>query len=190
MKKLMIALAAMGVALGVQAAAVTWTITNVYKGNDSDKASGIAYVFLNTTALDTSSWTDATSAMAWINANALGKNGTAFSWQGSDGNFGMNTATDPALLGLTADGTTKYQLYAVIFDTTSVTDASNYYVTDAMSKGKAIANSSTTTQFSIGDQLSKSQAPGNWSSVAAPEPTSGLLLLLGMAGLALKRKRA
>lgn len=33
----------------------------------------------------------------------------------------------------------------------------------------------------------------NWSSVAAqsvPEPTSGLLLLLGMAGLALKRKRA
>ena len=29
---------------------------------------------------------------------------------------------------------------------------------------------------------------GHWSSV--PEPTSGLLMLLGMAGLALKRKRA
>ena len=29
-----------------------------------------------------------------------------------------------------------------------------------------------------------------WSTVAAPEPTSGLLLLIGMAGLALKRKRA
>ncbi|MBR3923740.1 MAG: PEP-CTERM sorting domain-containing protein [Kiritimatiellae bacterium] len=30
-----------------------------------------------------------------------------------------------------------------------------------------------------------------WTEVsAAPEPTSGLLLLLGMAGLALRRKRA
>ncbi len=31
---------------------------------------------------------------------------------------------------------------------------------------------------------------GDWKSTAVPEPTSGLLLLLGMAGLALKRKRA
>lgn len=31
----------------------------------------------------------------------------------------------------------------------------------------------------------------NWSTMSAvPEPTSGLLLLLGMAGLALRRKRA
>lgn len=31
---------------------------------------------------------------------------------------------------------------------------------------------------------------GNFQAVAVPEPTSGLLLLLGVAGLALKRKRA
>ena len=30
----------------------------------------------------------------------------------------------------------------------------------------------------------------DWQSYSVPEPTSGLLLLLGMAGLALKRKRA
>ena len=29
-----------------------------------------------------------------------------------------------------------------------------------------------------------------WSTAAVPEPTSGLLLLIGMAGLALRRKRA
>ena len=35
-------------------------------------------------------------------------------------------------------------------------------------------------------------AAGDWSTMsgAVPEPTSGLLLLIGMAGLALKRKRA
>jgi len=31
---------------------------------------------------------------------------------------------------------------------------------------------------------------GSWTAASVPEPTSGLLLLLGMAGLALKRKRA
>ena len=38
--------------------------------------------------------------------------------------------------------------------------------------------------------LGTSSTPTAWSTAAVPEPTSGLLLLLGMAGLALKRKRA
>ena len=36
--------------------------------------------------------------------------------------------------------------------------------------------------------LSETATVGKWSAV--PEPTSGLLLLLGVAGIALKRKRA
>ena len=35
-----------------------------------------------------------------------------------------------------------------------------------------------------------SGSAGAWTTSAVPEPTSGLLLLLGVAGLALKRKRA
>ena len=31
---------------------------------------------------------------------------------------------------------------------------------------------------------------GRWSSTAVPEPTSGIMLLLGFAGLALRRRRA
>ena len=33
-------------------------------------------------------------------------------------------------------------------------------------------------------------AENGWATAAVPEPTSAMLLLLGMAGLALKRKRA
>ena len=45
----------------------------------------------------------------------------------------------------------------------------------------------------VSDLALKMGGTGNataWSTAAVPEPTSGLLLLLGMAGLALKRKRA
>ena len=189
MKKLMIAAAIALTGAFVQAASVTWTITNVYAGNSSAKASGIGFILNGATALDTSTWKDAATTLAWLNANALGTDGSAFTWQGSDGTYTMGTATDPSALGLAADGT-KYQLYAVVFDTATITDASNYYVTSMNSKAKAIANSTSNTAFDLGSQLANSQSAANWTAVAAPEPTSGLLLLLGMAGMALKRKRA
>ena len=44
------------------------------------------------------------------------------------------------------------------------------------------------TAIAFGNQQSATQNASNWSSV--PEPTSGLLMLLGMAGLAMRRKRA
>ena len=46
--------------------------------------------------------------------------------------------------------------------------------------------------FSTGNKFATTTAKIDYASgwTAAPEPTSGLLLLLGMAGLALKRKRA
>ena len=53
----------------------------------------------------------------------------------------------------------------------------------------ATATPASATQFTVGNLAS---AAGGWTSAggAAPEPTSGLLLLLGVAGLALKRKIA
>ena len=46
-------------------------------------------------------------------------------------------------------------------------------------------------EFTITDTIvSQTRLPGGSSPTPAPEPTSGLLLLLGVAGLALKRKRA
>ena len=61
----------------------------------------------------------------------------------------------------------------------TMTDADGNVFTSATKSTKALATATATIAFASG---------GSWAAV--PEPTSGLLMLLGMAGLALKRKRA
>ena len=55
-------------------------------------------------------------------------------------------------------------------------------------KSNIVMQPTGTATVAFGNMTTQTQAAGNWQSV--PEPTSGLLFLLGMAGLALKRKVA
>ena len=55
-------------------------------------------------------------------------------------------------------------------------------------KENILAQATSTITVNFGNMASATQNASNWAAV--PEPTSGLLMLLGMAGLALKRKRA
>ena len=83
------------------------------------------------------------------------------------------------------------------YDWTSAVDGSSYdfyyRLTDedkylVSSKITCVASSVGAMTVAFGNQKSYTTDAGNWQSV--PEPTSGLLVLLGVAGLALKRKRA
>ena len=47
-----------------------------------------------------------------------------------------------------------------------------------------------TVSFTFNDTIKTSGTDGWVASSSVPEPTSGLLLLLGVAGLALRRKQA
>ena len=51
------------------------------------------------------------------------------------------------------------------------------------------AHSTSTITVNFGNMQTATQDAANWATAAAPEPTSGLLLLLGVAGLALRRKQ-
>ena len=82
-----------------------------------------------------------------------------------------------------AAGTT-YDFYFVIEDTIGGKDWT--YTAEKSAKAQA----SSTPSISFGNQTTRSTTGGGWTTAAVPEPTSGLLLLIGMAGLALKRKRA
>ena len=183
MKKLMIALATVAMAAGVQAASVYWTATNVYAGNDTDKISGVAY-FLTTSMASTDSWASLKSASEFQSA-LEGRYSYTPSTAGTYSVTSAN-AVDNATLGLS--DSTAYTGYLLIFDTATITDDSKYYITNT----KDFTTLSGTSSASVGfmNQRTASQAASGWAAVAVPEPTSGLLMLLGMAGLALRRRRA
>ena len=88
------------------------------------------------------------------------------------------------------DGNTEYgagTYYAVVLYTATQNEK-DYWMGNYAS---AVVES--TMDVSVADLSLKMGGTGSataWSTAAVPEPTSGLLLLLGMAGLALKRKRA
>ena len=181
MKKLMFILAAVAMAATVQAASVDWTCTNVFAGNTTDKVSGIAY-FVNAETLSQSTASGFTKASDWTTALS-----GMYSWTPETaGKYTAAAPVDNATLGL-SDATAS-QAYLVIFDTATITDTSHYYMTEVKSFDTYAGTMTQTVTW--GTQKSASQAAGAWTSVNVPEPTSGLLLLVGMAGLALRRKRA
>ena len=182
MKKLSFMFAAVALAASVKAASVSWTCTNV-KNNKGEPINGVAY-FINAATLSQDDFKKLDSAEKFNNAL-----GNTYSFTSSDAGKYTHAAVDNAVLGLT--DASASQAYLVIFDTATITDTSKYYMTEV--KSFDALGGTETQQVKWGSQSTASQAAGAWANVkpeAVPEPTSGLLMLLGMAGLALRRKRA
>ena len=178
MKKLMVMLAAVAMAVGAQAATVSWTCTNV-KDSSGNTINGVAY-FVNAATLSQSDAAAFTSAAEWTAALS-----GMYSYTPTTAGKYTSAAVENSALGL-SDATAS-TAYLVIFDTATITDASNYYMTEV--KSFDTLSGTFEQQVKWGSQSTASQAAGAWTAVA-PEPTSGLLMLVGLAGLALRRRRA
>ena len=195
MKKLMFMLAAVATAVAAQAATVSWTISGVTEKGTA-LTQGHVYMFFADSAASAASEIAAITGLAGKGATAVTAGLSGSVWDDTKkataaGNFSMGKSaalggyTLPSNADLGLSGETTYYAYAVIFDTETITDASNFIVTSATSAATKGDGSSLTTNFNLG-----SQASATWNATAAPEPTSGLLMLVGLAGLALRRRRA
>ena len=191
MKKLLILSAVVIAAVSANAAAFSWKAASgrLFDGQGSATANryaGTGYLFNAATVSQASLITAFTSASGVSDtlASALstgtfssGRVSTAVGFTGPDADF------NAYFVVLGKDGSGNDAIY--ISDTT----LAEY---TAVGEG-AITFGQQNDYSSVGfkDAASGFAGAGWYSSAAAvPEPTSGLLMLLGMAGLALKRKRA
>ena len=170
MKRLLI-LATMFVAgVAANAASFKWTGANIYGSDATTKITGTVeiYAYLSTaTVADAIKVADAFVVGGILKSDSAGtSNGFTYDWAG-------------ATVGET------YNFYMVFEDNGKKFDSSSS--TPSVIKS-GVAYDSQTATIAFSNMASATQNASNWAAV--PEPTSGLLMLLGMAGLALKRKRA
>ena len=90
-------------------------------------------------------------------------------------------------------GAGSYTAFMALFDSaTPVAGEAKYaLISGASGFSKTVGATTASVSFVSGAQGTFLGNASNWNNFGSvPEPTSGLLLLLGMAGLALKRKHA
>ena len=186
MKKLMIALAAVAMAAGVQAATCSWNTGTLQSVDKDGNWTGLP-------VYDTSAKTYAYSSItitSILYSDAKGEN-----------EIGRTTVTS-VLPNNQASATYKVGGTGA---NTVVENGGTYYAKLIMEADWGNGGTQTflvndLTEFSVKPQgngavnfqtqgiVNTASETAQWSSV--PEPTSGLLLLLGVAGLALRRRRA
>ena len=178
MKKMMMLMLGCVIGLAAQAAQVTWTATAIPQSGTST-----AYAaFL----VDASS-TTLTSAEDVAKAIQKGTFDGSYLWNGPasfKSGVAAVAAANQALPATYGNGD-PVSYYGIVFDAASPSAAQNYIVTGS---GNATISAAGKLQLGNGSQAGKS-----WSSLGGggdvPEPTSGLLLLVGGAILALRRKQ-
>lgn len=174
MKKIMIAALAMAVAVVANAASVDWAVTG------SSAQNGYSVYLMSGDVV--SSWESADAVKAAAIASGTIEKISSRSY-GAAG-----TATNDAL-------TKSSNFYYIIVNA----DASQYAVSGAYAGADYVYDASATPPetppsldptFAAKDATFSDWAKADTPTTDVPEPTSGLLLLVGAASLALRRRRA
>ena len=188
MKKLMFALAAASLVGLAHAAQAKWkySASNIYNGggDSAAKYSGNAYIFDAATTSQESLF--GAFLKGYLNFDV--KNQSGYLGGGTVANGAINANTQANQFGAFEQGAGTHDFFFVLID------GDKMYLSSTKNDVSA-GSTDTAVGIAFGNQAAKSklsalgyQGTGTWSVV--PEPTSGLMILLGLAGLALRRKQA
>ena len=173
MKKLIVFGFAVVAAVAANSASFYWTGNNIAKVGDSSSVGLTAYlVDANKVSRDTMLAALAAGDYQYMTAANYLLTTTTLA-QGTTGLSRINTTSGDATAA-------SYDAYTIILDG-AVGSASNFFATQEMHADKPDLGN---VSFAFASQAGKT-----WTAVA-PEPTSGLLMLVGLGALALRRRRA
>ena len=187
MKKLIIASIATVVGLVVNASTVDWSVQ--ITSSATSYASGYTAYLVNATAWDAATITAATfSDSSIVLDSAVFNSGTG---KGSSKTYTTKDttgATNARSVNVSSlDAGSNMNVYYVVLNTSA--DPDTYYKwSDTLTGREESGSEALGSNWQIAGSTINA---ATWTQVGAvPEPTSGLLMLLGMAGLALRRRRA
>ncbi len=194
MKKIIIGAVIAMSAFAINAASVSWNADafslpgadGTYGSTEAGKNDVMGYLWEVSAEVYATYTADASLIYTEFSKDSYGDLGTATTSKGS-------TSTGKVSLKGTTDYAKGATAYAIVLYTYTDTDGKEWYVanTATYTMGDVDGNVASLNAYKGGvtDGLSQGDAITGWSTAVVPEPTSGLLLLIGAAGLALRRKQ-
>ncbi len=185
MKKLIIITAIIGVAISAQAAQFNWktgTSQQVYLQNTSDRAASLTARLFDAGVYSQTAIVEAFFGGTYASLTSLSTVTTS-----STG--AITTSATGNVFESSNDPQTGY--FAVVSgDDIFISTYASVAATDVGAATLTFSGTKAASQAAATEWTTGMTASAGWYTATVPEPTSGLLMLLGVAGLALRRRRA